>query len=289
MIAAIFLATNSIGAIPLAVALLIKSISTPGILKQFAESHNDLNSIGLSPVTVFVSLMIPFIVGLLVFILLVKPLHNRTFKKVINGTSKIRWNRFFISGFVWLILSALYLFICLKTNPSNFKINNVTITFLTISVLSIIFIPFQAAFEEIIFRGYLMQGFAVIFRNRWLPLIITSVLFGLLHALNPEVKAFGFFTMIPQYIVFGLIFGIVTIFDDGIEATMGAHAANNAFLCIMVTNKSSALQTPALFEQNQIHPWTEFAALIVTGIVFIFILRMIFKWESRSLLFRKIP
>ena len=98
---------------------------------------------------------------------------------------------------------------------------------------------------------------------------MTSVLFGLMHSLNPEVKEFGFLTMMPQYILFGLIFGIITIMDDGIEAAMGAHAANNIFLCIMVTNKASALQTPALYEQINIYPWTEFAGLFFTGIVFI--------------------
>jgi membrane protease YdiL (CAAX protease family) len=118
---------------------------------------------------------------------------------------------------------------------------------------------------------------------------MTSILFGLMHAFNPEIKKFGFFTMIPQYIVFGLIFGIITILDDGIEAAMGAHTANNVFLCIMVTNESSALQTNALYEQFNIHPWIEFAGLILTGIVFILILKMIFRWDKLSLLFKKIP
>ncbi len=77
-------------------------------------------------------------------------------------------------------------------------------------------------------------------------------------ALNPEVKEYGFLTMMPQYILFGLIFGVITILDDGIEAAMGAHTVNNVFICIMVTNKSSALQTPALYEQKNVFPWTEF-------------------------------
>jgi membrane protease YdiL (CAAX protease family) len=94
--------------------------------------------------------------------------------------------------------------------------------------------------------------------------------------------------MMPQYIAFGLIFGIITILDDGIEAAMGAHTANNIFLCIMVTNRSSALQTHAFYEQYKIHPWSEFSALVITGIVFILILKMIFKWERFSLLFKKI-
>ena len=127
-----------------------------------------------------------------------------------------------------------------------------------------------------------MQGFAVLLRNRWFSLVMTSVLFGLMHSLNPEVKEFGFLTMMPQYILFGLIFGVITILDDGIEAAMGAHAANNIFLCILVTNKASALQTPALYEQINIHPWIEFAGLFFTGIVFVMILKIIFRWDNFS-------
>jgi hypothetical protein len=56
----------------------------------------------------------------------------------------------------------------------------------------------------------------------------------------------------------------------------------------MVTNRSSALQTQALYEQINIHPWTEFAALVITGIVFIMILKLIFKWGKMSLLFERI-
>jgi hypothetical protein len=156
-------------------------------------------------------------------------------------------------------------------------------------VISILLIPFQASFEEVLFRGYLMQGFAAMLKNRWFPLVMTSILFGLMHAFNPEVKEFGFLTMMPQYILFGLIFGVITIMDDGIEAAMGAHTANNIFLCIMVTTKSSALQTPALYEQTTIYPWTEFKGLLITGVVFIFILSRILNWKKISTLFEKIP
>jgi membrane protease YdiL (CAAX protease family) len=176
----------------------------------------------------------------------------------------------------------------LKLDPSNFSINNKTSSLILISIVSVLFIPFQAAFEEVLFRGYLMQGFAALVKNRWFPVIITSILFGLMHGFNPEIKEFGFFTMMPQYITFGLIFGIITILDDGIEAAMGAHTANNIFLCIMVTNRSSALQTHALYEQFNIHPWTEFLALVITGIIFVLILKIIFKWDKFSVLFERI-
>jgi membrane protease YdiL (CAAX protease family) len=289
MFAVVLIVSNTIGAIPLLLAMLLKSGSNPAVFSQLAANPNDFGVLGLNPNVGLIMMLFPFMAGLLAFVLLVKPLNNRTLRVTINGTNKIRWNRFFISAAVWMILSALYFLFYLKLDPSNFHLNNKSVTLLILSVVSILFIPFQAAFEEVLFRGYLMQGFAAMVRYRWFPLIMTSLLFGLMHAFNPEVKEFGFYTMMPQYIVFGLIFGTITILDDGIEASMGAHTANNIFLCVMVTNESSALQTPALYEQLNIHPWTEFAALTFIGIIFVLILKMIFRWGSFSTLFSKIP
>jgi membrane protease YdiL (CAAX protease family) len=288
MIAAVLIISNTIGALPLLVALVIKSASNPEVYSLLSANPNDYSVLGLEPNILLVMMLFPFIAGLAAFILIVKPLNHRTIKSTINGTTTIRWSRFFISAFIWLLLSAAYLIVYLKIDPSNFTLNNTTSSLLVLSLVSLLLIPFQAAFEEVLFRGYLMQGFAAMFRNRWFPLLMTSVMFGLMHAFNPEVKEYGFFTMIPQYIIFGLIFGVITILDDGIEAAMGAHTANNVFLCIMVTNKSSALQTPALYEQQNISPWTEFAALLVIGIVFVLILKRVFKWDSFSVLFKKI-
>src|SRR5665811_560942 len=288
MFAVILIVANTIGAIPLLISLYSKAASDPAVFSKFAANPNDYSIVGITSTTLFLIMMVPFISGLIAFVLLVKPLNNRTWRMTINGTDKIRWNRFFISAGVWTILSALYFFVYLKLDPSNFVLNNKTGSLLLISIISVLLIPFQAAFEEILFRGYLMQGFASLIKNRWFPVIMTSILFGLMHAFNPEVKEFGFLTMMPQYIVFGLIFGIVTILDDGIEASMGAHTANNVFLCIMVTNKSSALQTPALFEQQNIYPWTEFTGLIISGIVFVIILKIIFRWNNFSVLFGKV-
>jgi membrane protease YdiL (CAAX protease family) len=288
MFAAVLIASNTIGAFPLLIAYVMKAASDPEVISEIAANPNNLGVLGLEPNLGLFMMLFPFLIGLLTFILLIKPLNNRTFKVTVNGTGTFRWNRFLISALLWLILSAGYFFIYLKVDPSNFSLKNTSQTLILLTIISLIFIPFQAAFEEVLFRGYLMQGFAVMVRNRWFPLLITSVLFGLMHAFNPEVEEFGFFTMMPQYILFGLIFGIVTILDDGIEAAIGAHAANNIFLCIMVTHESSALQTPAVYEQHNVYPFTEFAALLVTGIIFVIILKMIFKWDAYSLILSKV-
>jgi len=284
MVIAIFAATNTIGSIP----LIISMIAHPESVTKLAENPTDLSVLGIDPILGLVALLFPFIIGLGAFILLVKPLNLRSFMAVINGTNSFRWNRFFISAIVWAAISALYLFISLKLDPGNFTLNNTSKTLIPLIIISVLLVPFQASFEEVLFRGYLMQGFSVIIRNRFFPLIMTSLLFGLMHGLNPEIKEFGFWTMMPQYITFGIIFGVMTILDDGIESAMGAHSANNAFLCIMVTTKSSALQTPAVFQQHNIQPWIEFISMLMMGVLIIVILKLIFRWKSFSTLFSAI-
>lgn len=280
-------ASNTVGAIPLLVAFFMKAASDPSVVSQYSADPANYGLLGLDPYSGLIVMIFPFMAGLAAFILLVKPLNGRTLKMTITSWSKVRWGHFFISALVWLALSAIYLFVYMKVEPSNFTLNNKTISLLFISLIAIVFIPFQAAYEEVIFRGYLMQGFTRLLSFRWFPLIMTSLLFGLMHSLNPEVKEFGFFTMIPQYILFGLIFGVVAILDDGIEATMGAHAANNIFLVIMVTQESSALKSPALFQQVNVFPWTEFMGLLLSGIVFVLILKIIFRWNDMSIIFKK--
>ena len=77
-------------------------------------------------------------------------------------------------------------------------------------------IPIQTSLEEYIFRGYLMQGFAGMFKNRWAPLLMTSLIFGSLHMFNPEVEKLGYGIMV-YYIGTGLFLGILSLMDEGIE------------------------------------------------------------------------
>lgn len=288
MFAAVLLVSNTIGGIPMFIAYAKRVATNPEIIAKITANPSDLSVLGFDPNLGLLMMLFPFLTGLLTFIILIKPLNARSIWQTINGTSSVRWNRFFISAFFWTLLCAAYLFIYKGIDPSNFILNNSSSTLLILIGISILLLPFQAAFEEILFRGYLMQGFAVLALNRWFPLIMTSLLFGLMHAFNPEIREFGFFTMMPQYIMFGLLFGITTILDDGIEVALGAHTANNVFMSIMVTNSSSVLQTPALFEQRHIDPWIDFTGLVVSALVFLFIMRIICKWNDFSLLWKKV-
>jgi len=223
-------------------------------------------------------------------VFLIKPLHERSLRSVINGGRNIRWGRIFVSAGIWTLISACYLWFAIKTDPDNFTLINNSQSILILAGLALLLIPFQAGFEELLFRGYLMQGFAVLARNRWLPIVATSVLFGLMHSLNPEVKEYGFLTMMPQYIFMGMIFAIPAVMDDGIEVAIGAHVANNIFLSVFLTTSDSALQTPAMYEQINIYPWKDFGGLVVMAAIYLSAMALIYKWKDvRKLYGRIIP
>ena len=95
--------------------------------------------------------------------------------------------------------------------------------------------PLQTGFEEVFFRAYLMQAVGLTVRNAWLPLVFTSVTFGLMHLANPEVEKLGYMLLI-YYIGTGFFLGITTLMDDGIELALGFHTANNLFTALLVTS-----------------------------------------------------
>jgi membrane protease YdiL (CAAX protease family) len=280
-----FIASNIIGAIPLIVVMFAASkggiLTTKGGMPDFAAMGVDLN-LGF-----FLSVF-PFILAFLTFVYFFKPIHERPFRTVINGGKSIRWGRIFVSAGVWTLISAGYLYFSIKADPTNFTLVNTSHSLLILALLAVLLIPFQAGFEEVLFRGYLMQGFAVLARNRWVPLVVTSLLFGMMHGLNPEVKEYGFLIMMPQYIFMGLIFAIPSLMDDGIEIAIGAHVANNVFLSVLLTHKDSALQTPAMYEQINIYPWKDFAGMVVMAIIFLGAMALIYKWKSIKKLYGRV-
>ncbi|MFT5750504.1 MAG: membrane protease YdiL (CAAX protease family) [Ancylomarina sp.] len=271
-----FAIANTIGAIPLGIAVVI-GMAKGGELNP--DNMADLSGLGFDGNTSLFLMMFPFIVGLIGFVLILKPLHKQSIKEVINGTHSIRWNRFFYSAAVWTIISGVMLFADYYMNSSHYELNLNWSTFIPLIVIALLIIPFQTSFEEVLFRGYLGQAVARWTRNRWLVVLLPAILFGLLHIMNPEVKEYGFWFAMPQYIIMGLMFGLMAVLDDGIETSMGAHAANNIFISIFVTAKASALQTPALFVNNHVDPLKDLSVMALAAVLIIVILAKKYNWN----------
>lgn len=215
-----------------------RDISTQDMLQQSVENIGKLLT--------FASLLIPF-VFLAVFLLIwVKVVHNQSITSLITSRRRIDLKRITYAFSVWTFFSICSLAISYLLSPNDYVLQFDALQFLGLLIVSIALIPIQTTFEELFFRGYLMQGIYMFCAVRIVPFLLSSILFGLMHISNPEVENMGIQIMII-YIGSGLFLGALTLLDDGMELAIGYHAANNLVGCLLLTSEETVFQTPSIF------------------------------------------
>lgn len=185
-----------------------------------------------------------FLLGLL--FLLVKFAHQRSILSLTTARKKMDFKRVF---FAFALISIITLFsfgLSYYLDPDSIQLQFDPVKFGILLLVSLLLFPLQIGLEEYLFRGYLMQQIGIMVRNRWFPLILTSVVFGIFHGANPEVGELGPVIMI-FYIGTGFLLGIMTLMDEGLELALGFHFGNNLLAATLVTAEWTALQTDAIF------------------------------------------
>ena len=214
----------------------IESIQDPNVMMTVLDSN----------LTLFLMLL-SYAIGLLAVYLVVRFLHKQPFVELTTSRKKTDWGRV-LFGFGLITVTTLVVTILdYYSNPDDYVLQFDLVPFLILAVIAIIMIPLQTSFEEYLFRGYLMQGIGVLAKNRWLPLVLTSVIFGGLHLANPEVDKLGNIIMI-YYIGTGFFLGIMTLMDEGMELALGFHAGNNLITALLVTADWTVFKTNSIFK-----------------------------------------
>jgi membrane protease YdiL (CAAX protease family) len=234
---------STVGQIPLLIAIVVKVFSEG---KTMPTSGEDLMKVVDSNLSLFLVLF-SFAVAMVGFYFVITLFHKQTFISVTTSRKKVDWKRILFSFTLWSIFTIFSTVYSYYSSPENFVINFQPIPFVILFIISIVFIPIQTSTEEYVFRGYLMQGFANLSKNKWFPLLMTSLIFGTMHIVNPEVSKMGYIIMI-YYVGTGLLLGIMTLMDEGMELALGFHAANNLITALLVTSDWSALQTNSVLK-----------------------------------------
>ncbi len=222
---------------------------------------------------VFSLMLLPFLWLLLLFLWWASRLHHVSWTSWINAYNKFRKNRFFFVFFIWFGILFIGLFIeLLFDSPLTFQFN--LKNFLVLCVISFILLPIQTLTEELLFRSYLPKTIFRFTNNVTLSTVISGVLFGLMHAANPEIQKIGNIALI-YYILTGIFLSLITVKDNGIELAYGFHFANNLFGALIVTNNWQVFQTDALFID---HSPPEFGfSMIITLLILYPFLYFIFQ------------
>ncbi|MFX0558043.1 CPBP family intramembrane glutamic endopeptidase [Maribacter sp. CXY002] len=238
----IFFAWQFIGGIPLVVALIL---SDDG-MSTLASGEMGAMSDALGSNTFFFYMLLTFAIGLFFLFLYVKLVHKQTIKSLTTSRKKVDWKRILFSFFLWGIISVFFIFLDIYLSPEDYKFNFNLYPFLILASIAIFLIPIQTSMEEYFMRGYMMQGLGVLTKNRWFPLVFTSLLFGLMHIFNPEVEKLGYGILI-FYVGTGFFLGILTLMDKGLELALGFHAANNLTAALLVTADWTAFKTHSVY------------------------------------------
>jgi membrane protease YdiL (CAAX protease family) len=228
--------------------------------------------------------LIPFVFLLGLLFLLVYILNNRGILSLTTSRAKVDFKRIFFSFGLIVFISIAGFLVSYYVDNSNITWNFKPVNFFILLFISLLLFPFQIGLEEYLFRGYLMQQIGIAVRNRWFPLLFTSAMFGLLHSANPEVAEMGFGVMV-FYIGTGLLLGIMTLMDEGMELALGFHFGNNLMVSLLLTSEFSALQTDALFKytgiENTSGTLTEMIiSIAITYPIILFILAKKYKWTN---------
>jgi uncharacterized protein len=229
-----------------------------------------------------------FIGATLFFLLAVKFIHKKSLKGLITHNYRISWTKVFFGLVVWLALLSIFELILYFVSPETYYLKANWDKVFILLLICITVLPIQTTLEELFFRSYVMKGIGLIARSKWIPLIITSLLFGLVHSSNPEISKYGMVPMQLYYISAGLLLGIITIMDDGLELAIGVHAATNIYGALFVCYDGSVLQTDSIWHVTDINAWIMAVIFVVSGIIFLLLSKKIFDWAAWSKLTEEI-
>lgn len=121
--------------------------------------------------------------------------------------------------------------------------------FLPSAAAILLLAPLQAAGEEFVMRGTLVQVVGAWAKRPWLPIVLSAAVFAVIHLTALEGSVFIF--------LMGAITAWLTIRTGGLEAGIAEHAVNNTILLLLV----AAIQ-PEQFAQDDLNAGAEVGPMV---------------------------
>lgn len=131
-------------------------------------------------------------------------------------------------------------------------------SFLVALAVLAVLVPLQAAAEEYVFRGWLLQAVGAFVRSPWFAVIPQAVLFAAAHGWGTR---WGFLGLLVN----GLVAGLLTIRTGGLEAAIALHVLNN----LLAFGASAAVVDGLSSDETAADaPWSLALAAMVTDLLY---------------------
>lgn len=135
----------------------------------------------------------------------------------------------------------------------------------TYAAFAIVLLVIAAAAEEIVFRGWLLKHLGAFTRNPALLMAVNGLLFALIH-FDPNLDAF----LVRAAMGAGLTW--MTLRTGGIELAIGAHAANNIIILLLLRPLSLTPETQHPFQL------TSLISMVAIGVGYALLTEAVVRW-----------
>ena len=200
--------------------------------------------------------------------LTVRVIHRRPLFSLISAERALDWRRITRGAVAWGVIGLIITLIEHLLYPDRYYLSFNPDRFFMFAALALVLTPLQTTTEELVFRGYVMQGLGIVVRRPALVAVLSGGVFTVPHLLNPEVRQHGVVLMAASYFAIGLLLAAVTLRDGRLELAIGVHAANNLLLVLVANYEGSVLKTDSIFTARELDPLYTLITLTGGALVF---------------------
>ncbi|MGF1471220.1 MAG: type II CAAX prenyl endopeptidase Rce1 family protein [Rubrobacteraceae bacterium] len=209
--------------------------------------------VGINPLVDYAAVLLSFVVVLAGVYLVVRFIHQRPFLSLVTPGPGVNWRRMAQGFGLWLAVVAVASLAGYLLDPARYTLDFEPGSFLVLLLVAGMLVPIQTSTEELLFDGFVLQGFGLFLRNIFLLAAVMGLVFipghlGGRESLGDFLGAGGY------YFVFGGFFALITLLDNGLELALGAHAANNLFIDLLFDYETYWISLPAVFTVSDQEP-----------------------------------
>lgn len=199
------------------ILLVVWGMSDPRVVDEMNRISNGEN---LNDPYVLAAMLFMIALLLPASLLAVRLVGRRPAGTVLSVAGRLRWRLLGRAAVISAVFMIIALAVTLLVDPPPAYASGSVHRWPLIALLLVLaVVPWQAAAEEVLFRGVLMQAVGAWLRHPVWAIVLPAPLFVLGHDYN----AYG----LADIAVFALVAGYLTWRTGGLEAAIGLHVVNN--------------------------------------------------------------
>lgn len=205
------------------------------------------------------------------FVFAAGAIHHRKITDYINRGQPVRWRLLLgglvLVGAVMIAVTGVAAALGETLDPPLWKVSPNLVGRTLYATMAIALLILASAAEELVFRGWLLKQSAAYIRNPVALMLLNGLLFAAIH-FDPNIDAF----LVRAAMGAGLTWMALRL--GGIELGIGAHAANNAVILLLIRPMTTRPDAPHEFKAGLI------ASALVVLAGFIGVAELSVRWPA---------